>query len=79
MKYHEQEIEEAFENGTLFLKCLTQVEDDEGIYALAGSEYEVIGEDGDENCWIIESEETDTVDELEVSKDDSDFELFIKE
>ena len=78
MNYNEQEIMEAFENGTLFVKCLNTVEDDIGVYNIEGNEYEVVGEEDD--CWGIECEtdENGDADGIRISKDDKDFELIIK-
>lgn len=74
IKYTEQELDEAFELGKLFVKCLENVSDDEGIYALQGKEYKVIDILGE--CFIIESE--GNVDELQLLKDDSNFQIIIK-
>jgi hypothetical protein len=81
MNYTEQEITDAYENGTLFVRCLNQVSDDEGIYNMAGKEYEVVDEvinKNDVECWIIECEGNAGLDEIQITKDDKDFELFIK-
>lgn len=58
--------------------CLKTVEDDEGIYCIAGKMYEILEEDDD--TYLIESEESDIddglVDSIRIRKDDPDFKFY---
>lgn len=76
MKYTEEEITNAYEVGKLFVKCLETVSDDLGTYNLAGKEYEVIDEEG--NCWIVGTEKSDDIHEIQILKYDPSFELYIR-
>lgn len=75
MKYSEEQITEAYENGTLYVKCLNTVSDDLGVYNKKDKLYEVIDEEN--NCWYIEAEDNCDCDEVKICKNDSDFELTI--
>lgn len=75
MQYPEQEITDAYENGTLFIKSLATIEDDERIYTIAGNLYEVMGEV--DNCWLIDVEDS-LSDQLQILKTDEDFQLVVK-
>lgn len=80
MNYTKSQIEEAYENGALFVKCINDVKDDEGIYNIKGKNYEIIEENTNENsteCWVIECEESSGVDNIQIKKDDEDFQLII--
>lgn len=79
MRYTESQITEAYENETLFVRCLRNVQDGEGIYNIAGNEYAVMGEDEENECWYIATELDDEGIVIQVKYDDKDFELFIKE
>lgn len=57
----------------LFIKCLNEVKDHEGLYFSAGKEYEVINII---NGWLVESEENNEL--IDIDYDDVDFELVIK-
>jgi hypothetical protein len=80
MNYTKEQITEAYENGTLFVKCINNVEDDEGIYNIKGKTYEIIQEitnKDDIECWVIECEESSGVDSMQIDKDDENFQLII--
>ena len=72
-------IIDAIENGTFFAKCVTTVEDGEGIYCIAGNVYEVIdlvtNEYGDD-CYILETEGDE---DLQIKVSDLDFDFYFKE
>jgi hypothetical protein len=56
--------------------CLRTVEDDLGVYNIAGKKYEVYGEFPD--CYLIETEEESDVLEITINKNDPDF-LYVYE
>ena len=81
MNYTETEIKEALKEGRLFAKTTKDISDGDLVYWTKDKEYEILGETYYEGeCWNISIEEYIGVcGSIEISKDDQDFELIIKE
>ena len=72
---NDRDLIQAFEEGKLYVRCLNTVQDDEGIYCYTGSKYEVVDISDDLGFMNIASDYLGI--ELQISRYDEDFDLFI--